>query len=124
LSLTIFVQERERGRFNRARDGASEAPGRARKSIEGATAEYGERPGSTEGARLSTARATGKRCPDADLQKPVRAQMPFWVLGYSCPAVLFSSLLPGVVTRPTQFKNSKGVESTTFRTRTAMSKVL
>jgi len=43
--ITIFVQERERGRFNRARDGASGTPGRARESVEGATAEYGGAPG-------------------------------------------------------------------------------
>lgn len=44
-SITIFVQETERGRFNQARDGASGAPSRARESLEGATAEYGGAPG-------------------------------------------------------------------------------
>jgi hypothetical protein len=38
LFITIFVQEKERGR---ARDGASGTPGRVRESVEGATAEYG-----------------------------------------------------------------------------------
>jgi hypothetical protein len=51
-SITIFVQERERGRFNRARDGASRRPGRARESVVGATAESG-------GARSNTGRAIG-----------------------------------------------------------------
>lgn len=41
LSLAIFVQERERGRLNGARDGASRTPGRARESLAGAMAEYG-----------------------------------------------------------------------------------
>jgi hypothetical protein len=50
LFITIFVQERERGRFNRARDRASRTPGRVRESVEGAMAEYGGARGSAGGA--------------------------------------------------------------------------
>ena len=53
-SITIFVRERERGRFNRARDGASGRPGRARESLEGATAEH-------EGATAEHEGAPGER---------------------------------------------------------------
>src|SRR5436853_5786732 len=51
--ITIFVYERERDRFNRAHDGASVTPGRARESIEGATAEQAERRESTPEQRPS-----------------------------------------------------------------------
>ncbi len=48
-------------------------PGRARERVKGATAEYVEHRGSTEGAHPSTARAHRERCPNTDLQKPVQA---------------------------------------------------
>jgi hypothetical protein len=58
--ITIFVQERERGRFNRARDGASREPWQS----------TGERRGSAGGARRASHM---KRCPNANPQNPQQA---------------------------------------------------
>lgn len=76
-SITIFVQEAEPGGlggFNQARDGASGTPGRARESVQGATAESG-------GVSGERARALGEP------QGQFGLRGPFWVLDYSCPAV-------------------------------------
>jgi hypothetical protein len=69
-SLPFSFQERERGRFNRTRDGASGEP---RQSRGGAPGEHARALGEPHGA-LS----------DANPQKPVRAQGAPLGLGYSC----------------------------------------
>jgi hypothetical protein len=91
----IFVWERERGRFNRAREGVSGTPSRARGERR---RNHGRVRRSAGGVRRSTGRASGSSCLDANPAKVGFGPL----LGFSCscklllPIMFQPSLLPRI----------------------------